>query len=247
MSEGISYVYRWLNKTNGKSYIGKGVGYRARHHLSIYKTSDHSPKFYRALRKYGEDAFVLSYLALGLSDEMALILERAAIQAYDSQNNGYNVLEGGQGPKHTQETKSKIAAAHKGKKLTGKELERVRALQLGRKHTEETKKQIALSGKGKARSPETRQKISSGLRAYVRTAQHEANLLKANRDPARKVRLSDSLSGDRSPSRKLSSKDIPLIRNRLVSGESCSSIGRSFGVSSETIRDIKTNKTWRSV
>ena len=43
---------------------------------------------------------------------------------------------------------------------------------------------------------------------------------------------------------KLTREDIPQIRFRLDSGESMSSIGRSFGVSHVTIHGIRDGKSW---
>ena len=46
------------------------------------------------------------------------------------------------------------------------------------------------------------------------------------------------------PRSKLRGEDIPQIRLRLNSGETLSSIGRSFGVSYVAIRNIRDRKSW---
>ena len=53
--------------------------------------------------------------------------------------------------------------------------------------------------------------------------------------------------GSSIPSSKLSESDIPVIRQRLSSGETCTNIAKSYGVSHTVISLIKRNKTWKHV
>lgn len=46
---------------------------------------------------------------------------------------------------------------------------------------------------------------------------------------------------------RLTEADIPVIRERLASGESRESIGRAYGVTRGAIRGIATGATWRQV
>ena len=94
--EPLNYcVYAHVNKTNGKMYIG--ITCRLEHRWSAngyyYQPST---KFYRAIQKYGWDNFDHIVLIDGISESMAYIYEEQLIVKYDTQNNGYNILPGGQ-------------------------------------------------------------------------------------------------------------------------------------------------------
>ena len=111
MKETLYIVYKHTNKLNGKCYIGitqqlnykKRWGYGAGYSKQL--------KFYNAIEKYGWDNFDHEILYTGLSAEEAGMLEKELIKKYDSQNNGYNINEGGEnvGYHHSNETKQKLA------------------------------------------------------------------------------------------------------------------------------------------
>lgn len=80
-------------------------------------------------------------------------------------------LAHGRGPK-SEETRAKISAALSGRRLEGKELERVRTMNLGRVPTEEARRNMSEAQKRRKRqpcSPETRAKISAALRGRKRS------------------------------------------------------------------------------
>ena len=54
-------------------------------------------------------------------------------------------------------------------------------------------------------------------------------------------------SGEKSAKAKLRDLDIPVIRQRIASGESCYGIARDYGVNGETILHIKHGRSWASV
>lgn len=126
----IQTIYTISNIDNGKFYIGKTsqkLGYRwhghvnrARHGVDTY--------FYNAIRKYGEDKFVMEPLAYAYSDEEASELEKAWIAVLDATNKevGYNSTFGGDGARHTEETKKKLSEIQKGRKPTPEALENLR-------------------------------------------------------------------------------------------------------------------------
>lgn len=112
-------VYCHTNKINGKRYIGQtcqepeqrwrnGCGYKKQ-------------VFYNAILLYGWDNFSHEILAEGLTKEEADQLEIQLISEFKTTNPlfGYNISLGGSsgttGRHHTEETKKKISAAHKGK------------------------------------------------------------------------------------------------------------------------------------
>lgn len=65
-------------------------------------------------------------------------------------------------------------------------------------------------------------------------------------DMARKGRTRP-LRGEAKPGAKLNTEKVLIARRRLAAGEACTSIARSFGVSSYTIFDIKRGKSWKHV
>jgi DNA invertase Pin-like site-specific DNA recombinase len=59
--------------------------------------------------------------------------------------------------------------------------------------------------------------------------------------------LVNFVRGSKHPRAKLTEKDIPTIRDLLNKNLSSYKIAKMFGVSSQTIKSIKTNRIWRHV
>lgn len=112
------YVYKHVNKVNGKIYIGitcqkpkrrwnNGRGYIENKH------------FTSAIKKYGwNKGFTHEILYSGLSERQAEVMEVSLIAYYDStdETKGYNISPGG--GIQSKETRKKISEAKKGKPLT---------------------------------------------------------------------------------------------------------------------------------
>jgi group I intron endonuclease len=127
---GKSYVYCWTNRVNGKRYIGKGQGRRAVAHMRLaFVDRPGCPKFYRAIRKHGPEAFELAYIATGLDDATAGRAEAALIVMYGTQAE-YNVTLGGgmAGHRHTLEARARISAAKKGRAFSPEHVGSMRAV-----------------------------------------------------------------------------------------------------------------------
>ena len=65
-------------------------------------------------------------------------------------------------------------------------------------------------------------------------------------DKAKKGRVTNAIGG-KNPSAKLKEKDIPLIREKISSGQTCYSIAKEYGVKGETILAIKHKRTWAHI
>lgn len=86
------YLYKIINKVNQKIYIGMTCRpeVRFKEHCSRYSTCT---KLRNSIQKYGVENFRYEVLCIG-SEEYILDLEEKAIIAYDSINNGYNLVLG---------------------------------------------------------------------------------------------------------------------------------------------------------
>lgn len=153
-------VYKHTSPS-GKVYIGitcqrpkarwaNGAGYK------------HSPHFLEAIKKYGWDNFEHTILAEGLSKEEAEAEEVALIAKYKSTDRrfGYNTdLGGSTGPKHTQESKAKIAQANAKRGCSSETRAKLRALKLAHPTTPETAQKIAEANRGRKHRPESIERI----------------------------------------------------------------------------------------
>lgn len=141
-------IYRFLNITNGKSYIGRSNDLKHRYyeHINLLRKGiEPCTKLNRAWQKYGEDSFVYEVLCY-CEEDMLNTLEKQYIQKYDSFKNRYNCTKGGDGIlgyRHTAEAKEKIGRAARGKAYTDEEKKKMSERQKGRRLTEEHKKALS--------------------------------------------------------------------------------------------------------
>jgi group I intron endonuclease len=148
-------IYMIKNKLNNKSYIGqclkylssgKKYGYlnRWKKHVYCSKNKPECRLIANAISKYNEENFEVILL-----DECPIELlndkEIYYIELYNTLSpNGYNLMSGGgNGRKHSEETKKLMSITRTGKK-----------------HTEETKRKIAEKNKNQIKSEETRKLLS---------------------------------------------------------------------------------------
>lgn len=150
-------IYYWLNTINGKGYVGQTLGTlraRSEKHVRLIGVAG-TIAFTNALKKYGVDAFELTVLEIcesqkALSDaETKWILDLNTLAP-----NGYNLKTGGSNGVLSEETRDKIARAHRGKKQSAETIEKRAVAHRGRKLSEESKKKIGDANRGKKRSPE---------------------------------------------------------------------------------------------
>lgn len=112
MNQGI--IYKITNKVNGKAYIGlttMPLRRRWKDHKQAAKSRDYP--LCRAIRKYGEDAFLVEELwgtsNLGLMEQYFIALHNTMSP------NGYNLTAGGERPKFSAETRKKISEVQIGR------------------------------------------------------------------------------------------------------------------------------------
>lgn len=147
-------VYMHKNKINGKVYIGasrqKPIKRRWRQG-SAYKECT---KFYDAIKEFGWINFDHIILFENLTKEEAFNKEIELIEKYNSINNGYNILKGGnlsnKGLHFTKKHKEKIGFANKGEKNG----------MYGKKLSQERKQEISKRSKQQWLNKEYREKMS---------------------------------------------------------------------------------------
>ena len=96
---------------DGRCYIGQTCDIMARWKPSAYKNCI---KFYSAIQIYGWENFSHEVLIDNLTLEEANHLEEEYIKKYNSIENGFNLISGGENKLHSQETKDKMSKTRKG-------------------------------------------------------------------------------------------------------------------------------------
>lgn len=96
----ISGIYAWINKINGKMYIGKSKNLYKRIYdeMNGFKNNRHQNMFklYNSIKKYGMDNFKV-VLLLECPVKYLNKIEMWLIKYYDTKTNGYNITDGGDG------------------------------------------------------------------------------------------------------------------------------------------------------
>lgn len=177
-------IYKILNKTTGKFYIGSAVNIEARwrwHKYDLRNNQHQNIYLQRAWVKYWEHSFEFIILELCNVNEL-LIKEQLWLNWFQcfKIEIGYNLTPtagNSKGVKHSQETRQRMSEAkkkmtdktkqlmsqqRKGKKHSEEHNAKISASGKGRTLTEETKAKIGAANKGKKASEETRKKISAG-------------------------------------------------------------------------------------
>lgn len=168
-------IYMITCLPNGQNYIGitKNLRRRWNDHVSAPIRGD-GPNIIlrRSIRKYGRDAFEVTALFEVETWEEAERAEQAMIAAWGTlAPNGMNLTAGGGGTvdlrrPHTEETKAKIGAAHKGRIISGETRAKISAANTGSKRTPEQRALLSKIRLGTKRPPETKAKMAEARRAY---------------------------------------------------------------------------------
>lgn len=176
-------IYCYVNKVNGKKYVGQAKDLIRRHKGHIYSKNNQNDRGYnfpihKALRKYGEESFFLVIIEENIETKNELDQKEVEfiekMNAYAKDEKGYNVATGGNGgwllegktEKEIEEWKRKVR--ENTPRFKGEEHG-----MYGKHHTEETKRKLSetLSGEnnpfyGKKHTEETLQKIKESQTIY---------------------------------------------------------------------------------
>ena len=170
----IYSIYKFVNRVNGKYYIGftKDFPARLRGHRSRYTKLDTT--FYHALRKYGWDNFDSEIIYQSLDeDHCHNVMEEYFIREYRShvdEGCGYNQSYGGDGQRgYDARTRWKLGSANRGKKRgpTSEETKRkIGEANSKKRRTEEEKQHLREVNLGKKQSEASRIKRSKSYRVF---------------------------------------------------------------------------------
>ena len=182
-------IYK-LDFPNGKSYIGQTMDWEKRwkHHKTSSKRKDQL--LYHAWRKHEEPT--PTFLYEGVHEDYLDQLEIFAIKHWNTKlPNGYNLTDGGAGPrgyKPTEEHKRKISESKKGeknynygKKLSEETKRKMSETRKGKPKSEEHKRKIGDAHIGKKRSEETRRKLSEMRKGKKLSEEHKRKLSEARK------------------------------------------------------------------
>ena len=99
MKNHYNCIYMYINKINGKRYIGQTNDF-IRRHMEHKKPSTNEQPIDRAFNKYGTDNFEIIILAENLTQEQMNEYEKFFIKRYNTlviNDKGYNIAQGGNG------------------------------------------------------------------------------------------------------------------------------------------------------
>lgn len=183
----VAYIYVVTNNVNGKQYVGQttwSVAHRWRMHRNAAARNDRDgcTVLYRAIRKYGIDAFEVS---------LVLILNDCAQQSLDEAErtvikrlktivpDGYNLLPGGSGGSLHPDTKARLSAAHKGRRQSLEARAKMSAAHKGRRFTPEHKAKIGLALKGRPIAKWRAEKLHAACRGRPLSIAHRKKVVAA--------------------------------------------------------------------
>lgn len=163
-------IYKITNMVNGKSYVGQSrydaVKTRIHAHLNGGARSSRLVK--QAVKKYGKDAFTYEILHDGIIPEFLSTLEIEAIAQYNTvAPHGYNLTEGGEGGKRSEETCRRISEIQTGRKLTPEHIQNIANAHRGKKRPPEVVRKIAKANKGQTRSEAILRRMSDAHKGQI--------------------------------------------------------------------------------
>ena len=189
-----SGIYRIKNLETGALYIGQTAQAFAKrwhnHRWELGAGCHHNEHLQNSYNKHGKDAFeykVLEVIPQGdMSDKEFLdyMNEREVIliEEHGAFSNGYNKTEGGGGSgghRHTPETKAKMSAANKGKKLSEEHKAKLSAALKGKKKSAEHRANIIAALTGNKMSDETKAKMSRSMSGRACSEETKAKISKS--------------------------------------------------------------------
>jgi len=199
-----SGIYKIVNIVNGKILIGqtKNLNKRWNGHKSLLRRGKHeNPHLQNAWDKYGEQNFKFEIiLPCPVSDLNSKEIE--LIKKYNStdQNIGYNIMDGGNRPNFSKETRLKMSKSGRGRVFSEEHKRKISEANKGKKISNESKRKMSKAKKGdkcycfgKHFSEEHRKKIGDAIRG------EKHYLFGRHHSEETKIKMSKSRSGNKNP------------------------------------------------
>lgn len=176
------FLYR-ITSPSGKQYIGitsmKSVKARWKEHVYTAYNRNSSTVFSAAIRKYGKESFKIEVL-LEAPWSVLNLLEPVAIDQFSTQHpNGYNLMTGGNQPRHSSRSKNLLAESAMGRVVSEKTRKKMSDAQRGRKQRPEVVAARAEKMRGRKRSAESRKRMSIAHKGTVFSDSHRKNISEA--------------------------------------------------------------------
>jgi group I intron endonuclease len=177
-----AYIYAITNKVNGHMYIGSTVNYTGRwntHRSTLKRGVHHSFILQKAWDKYGAESFTFSVLLVCPKD-LRIEYEKRLMPLEH-----YNVLRTPKetpiraSRKHSEQTKQKMSAAHKGKIFTDTHRANMADAARKRVYTEEFAEKARKRMLGNKPNDVTRARLSAANSGRIFSDTHKAKLSEA--------------------------------------------------------------------
>ena len=197
------------NRNTGQMYIGQSINIKQRWHThkNLLRKNEHANQFLQnSWNKYGESVF--DFIIIEECHKNVLNnKERYWIDYYNTFCNKrhYNLTLDGNNRVYSEESREKMSKAHKGKKLSKTQREKISKLLLGnqynkgRKLSEEHKNKISKANKGRRHTEEAKRKMSEAKKGYKHTEETKRKISESQkgRKQSKKTRekRSKSLKG----------------------------------------------------
>jgi group I intron endonuclease len=218
-----SGIYGIRNLVNDKVYIGSATNFNIRKssHFSDLKSGKHFSKHLQSsFNKYGKENFVFEILCYAEKDRNYLLyLEDKFIFYFDATNSerGYNLR--------------KIASSN-----------------LGIKFSDEIKQKYSISKMGN-KNPNFGKKFSEERKLEMSESRkgEKSFMFGKHKTEEQKIKNGDAHRGSKAGLAKLNESEVLEIKKLLATGVLQKVIMEKFNISSPTVSNIKTGKTWRHV
>lgn len=172
----IAIVYCYTCLVNGKKYIGQ-TWHEARRNRAHLRADGGARLFKSAVKKYGRENFTYEILQEGIADQTHLDLaEWLWIKQLDTlAPNGYNLREGGDGGKWSQEAKENLKQFHANKDEAAKKIKAEKCRIAAIKQWSDPKQHEAASAKRKKRiTVKQAKQIISSINHQIKIAHKNA-------------------------------------------------------------------------
>ncbi len=157
-------IYSIVNKHNNRHYIGSTKQlmerYRDGHLCPLRKGEHHNIHLQRAFYKYGEEAFIFQVLEVCSVDKL-IEREQAWFELTGccDRKIGYNIVPRADRKACSEETKAKISAKLKGRRIPKETCQKMSESRMGHKVSLETRQRISTSNSGKEYQAKQRKPI----------------------------------------------------------------------------------------